>query len=287
MKTEILHEEWNTVKGKIAVFIMSFSGDKPCLTQCLRGIEQQQKKGYNIEVFIIDDANSPLELSEEQLQQVNYRKSYFNRNGNLNGTQCAHGMLIEMLRCARESKAEYILKVDSDMYIRSLDRFLKPLEENPECVIGFKLSKDMCYCAGVTYLLPTKGLYKAIKDFYKWYNNEKDNTNEWIKHCPEDWAITRCVTSVNDYTMYQWDNSTDPSTWLLAPFNFKEIEKDGTITPLAITRFTMYDFVNFGNRYDLEECKCGELVNKKQPRDIAGECMAIFTDYDLLNFLPY
>lgn len=268
---------------------MSFSGDKSCLTQCLRGIDEQRKKGYDLTTFIIDDANSPLELTEEELKDIHYRKSYFPRNCNLNGTQCAHGMLMEMLRCARECGAQYVMKVDSDMYIRSLDRFLKPLKQDPNAIIGFKLSKDMCYCAGVTYLLPTVGLYKAIKDFHKWYKNEKENTKEWITHCPEDWAITRCVTAVNDYTMYQWDNSTDadPSTWLLAPFNYKEIEADGSISPLAITRFAMYDFVNFGNRYDLDnECKCKELLNTKDPRQIAGEFMSLFVDYDLLNFLP-
>ena len=105
MNRTSIQEEWNTVKGKIAVVIMSFSGDKPCLNECLRGIELQKSKGYNIEVFIIDDANNPLELSEEQLKQVHYRKSYFNRNGNLNGTQCAIGMLMEMVRCARECNA--------------------------------------------------------------------------------------------------------------------------------------------------------------------------------------
>ena len=74
MKTEILHEEWNTVKGKIAVFIMSFSGDKPCLTQCLRGIEQQQKKGYNIEVFkIAIENNIPvIDITTSFLEQKNY-----------------------------------------------------------------------------------------------------------------------------------------------------------------------------------------------------------------------
>jgi hypothetical protein len=47
------------------------------------------------------------------------------------------GMLMDMLRAARESKAEYILKIDSDMYIRTLDRFLKPLKDDTTPVIGF------------------------------------------------------------------------------------------------------------------------------------------------------
>lgn len=191
---------------------MSFSGDKACLTQCLRGIREQIKKGYDLHTYIIDDANNPLDLTEDELKDLHYRKSYFPRNCNLNGTSCAHGMLMEMLRCSRECKAEYVLKVDSDMYIRSLDRFLTPLEQDPNAIIGFKLSKTMNYAAGVTYLLPTAGLYTAIKDFHKWWKNEKENTQDWITHCPEDWAITRCVTITNDFTMYQWDNSLDANT---------------------------------------------------------------------------
>lgn len=284
MKTQILHEEWKPIEGKIAVFIMSFSGDSECLIQCLRGIDEQKKRGYNLEVFVIDDANNPLELTEEQLANVHYKKSYFPRNGNLNGTQCAQGMLMEMLRCCRECKAQYVMKVDSDMYIRTLERFLKPLEEDPNKVIGFKLSKDMCYCAGVTYILPVTGLYKAIKDFYDWFKSEKANQDKYIQYCPEDWAITRCVTSVNNYTMCQWDNSTNPENWLLAPFNFREIEADGTINPLCFSRFTMYDFVNFGNRYELDqECKCESLLAKKSQRQIAAHFMKSFIDFDLNN----
>ena len=170
------------------------------------------------------------------------------------------------------------------MYIRSLDRFLKPLEEDPDSVIGFQLSKSMNYCAGVTYILPSKGLYKAVKEFYTWLNNEKENTEEFIKHTPEDWAITRCVTSVNDYTMYQWNNHTTPSNWLMSPFNFREIEADGSISSLVFSKYCMYDFVNFGNRYELDkECKCSKLLQEKTPRELAGEVMQKFTNFDLLN----
>lgn len=284
MKTKIIHEEWKPVAGKIAVFIMCFRGDKECLTQCLRGIELQRRKGYNMEVFVIDDANNPLELTEELLAKIHYRKSYYPRNFNLNGKPCAHGMLMDMLRCARESQAQYILKVDSDMYIRSLARFLTPLEEAPNSVIGFRLSKEMDYCAGVTYLLPVAGLYKAIKDFTTWYKNEQNTNKRYIEHVPEDWAITRCVASVNNYTMYQWDNSTNPENWLLAPFNFREVEPDGSINPLCYTRFCMYDFVNFGNRYELDkECKCEKLLQEKTPRQIAAKFMKGFIDYDIDN----
>ena len=288
MKAKVNNQNcWQTIEGKIAVFIMAFSGDSECLCQCIRGLEEQKKKGFDLEIYICDDNNNP--LNEEQVQAVQdkikgYKKTYFERNCNLNGKQCAHGMLMEMLRCARESKAEFVMKVDCDMYIRDLHNFLKPLEEDRESVIGFKLNKDMNYCAGVTYLLPTSGLYNAVRDFYKWYKNEKENDPQWIAHCPEDWAITRCVTAVNEFTMVQWDNSCEPQNWLMSPFNFREIEEDGSVCALSFTRFQLYDFVNFGNRYELDqECKCKELMETKNPREIAGDCMRRFVDFDLLN----
>ena len=280
---QLNEQPFTTVKGKIAVVIMTFNGDTHCLKQCLRGLEQQIHKGYNLEIFLLDDANHP--LNHEEYSNYHYKKTYFDRRCNLNGTQCTLGMLMEMLRIARESKAEYIMKVDCDMYIRNLERFLQPLEDNPDLVIGFRLNNVMNYVAGVTYILPSKGLYNTIRNFYKWYADEKENTKEWISHCPEDWAITRSVAACNNFTLWQWQNAVNPHTWLLAPFNFREIHEDGSINPLCLTRYTMYDFVNFGNRHELttEHCKCTSLLTDIDVRELAGKYMETFIDFDLNN----
>ena len=260
---------WQPIKGKIAVFIMTFSGDEGCLTQCLRALDEQ-RKSRDIEIFILDDASSPLESVPDG---VHYRKTYFNRHGNLNGTECAHGELMEMCRCARESRAEYVMKVDSDMIIRSLTNFLAPLETDRHQVIGFKLTKTMNYCAGVTYIMPSMGLYKAIREFSAWYR-EAQADPMWIAHCPEVWAVSRCVAKVNGYQMTQHDQSIHPENWLLSPFNFDEMREDGSISPLTLTRYTLYDFVNFGNRYEMDV---------ENPREVAAMCMKKFVDFDLLN----
>lgn len=273
MTTTLIKENYEPIKGKIAVFIMSFNGDTPCLKQCLRGIEQQIKKGYNMEVYICDDANNPI-TDQDIIQNYNYNKTYFQRNGNLNGTECSLGMLIEMLKVARMSKAQYIMKVDSDMFIRSLERFMKPLEENEKSVVGFRLTTCMNYAAGVTYILPTEGLFNTIKNFYKWYREEKDNDDRWIEHCPEDWAITRSVAAINNYPLIQWDNATIPDYWLMSPFNYEEVNEDGQMSPLTLSRFQLYDFVNFGNRYEL---------TVDNPREFAGAVMKKFVDFDLNN----
>jgi hypothetical protein len=126
----------------------------------------------------------------------------------------------------------------------------------------------MNYAAGVTYLLPSKGLYNAIKNFQMWYKEEQNTS----PHCPEDWAITRCMATVNNYTLYQWDNYSDPQQWLLTPFNFTDI-KSGNFS-LSFAKCAMYDFVNFGNRHEL---------NVENPREVAADIMQRFIDYDLLN----
>lgn len=135
------------------------------------------------------------------------------------------------------------------MYIRCLDRFLAPLKENPDKVIGFRLTTKMNYAAGVLYLLPTKGLYNTLKNFGSWLNKENGIDNEFPKHCPEDWAITRSVAAINNFTLTQWDNAQNPENWLLSPFNYSELKSDGSISILSMTRFQLYDFVNFGNRH--------------------------------------
>lgn len=53
---------WKPIKGKIAVVIMTFKGDGGCLQQCLRGLEVQKQRGRDIEVYILDDSNNPLEV---------------------------------------------------------------------------------------------------------------------------------------------------------------------------------------------------------------------------------
>lgn len=282
MTIKSIKEDWATIKNKIAVVIMSFKGDDSCLKQCLRGLEEQKKKGYDLEIHILDDANTP--LNPDDYKGYHYRKTFFPRNKNLNGVACTLGMLMEMLRIARETRAEYILKVDSDMFIRSLDRFLKPIKEDRNLVLGFKLNPQMNYVAGVTYLLPTIGLYNAIRGFNDWFKNESENEDSFIKHCPEDWAITRCVAETNNFPLVQWDNSEKPQNWLMCPFNFLEVENLEEINPLSFCKCAMYDFVNFGNRYEItEDTKIGEYLNEMDSREIAGYLMEKFIDFDLLN----
>lgn len=281
MTIKTIKEDWAIIPNKIVVVIMAFKGDDSCLKQCLRGLEEQIKKGYNLEIHILDDANNP--LNPDDYKGYHYRKTFFQRNKNLNGVSCTLGMLMEFLRISRESRAEFILKVDSDMYIRSLDRFLEPLKENKDLVLGFKLNPRMNYVAGVTYLLPVKGLYNAIRGFNEWFNNES-KTEDFIAHCPEDWAITRVVSEVNDYTLLQWDNSENPEFWLMTPFNFLEVDKEGNVSPLSYSKCSMYDFVNFGNRYEIKEgTEVGTLLERMSSREIAGKFMKEFMDFDLLN----
>lgn len=250
---------------------MTFKGDEDCLCQCLRALKNQQSIGHNLEIHILDDNNNPIEKVYDFID-YKYKQTFFRRNGNLNGAECTHGMLIEMARIARESRAEYIMKVDSDMFIRSLDNFLYPLEEDNKQVIGFQLKSTMNYCAGVTYILPSSGLYNAVKGFHNWFKDAEQNDPDFIDHCPEDWAISRCVAQINNFTMLQYNNWSNHENWLLSPFVFKEIRSDGSLSPLTLSRFQIYDFVNFGNRYELD---CDN------PREVAANCMKKFADFDL------
>ena len=255
------------IQGKIAVCIFTYNGDKQCLVECLRAIQKQKKKGLDLDIYILDDGFNPIQNPPTGYQ---YRRTYFNRNGNLNGIQCAQGMLLEMVKISRQSQCQYIMKVDSDMIIRDLTEFLSPLNQDKNSVIGFRLNEYMDYCAGVTYILPAIGLYKTLKGFIKWYREENKPQNF---HCPEDWAITRAVTIINDFQMVQWDNTPTVSSefWLMAPFNFKQRKTDGRISPISLSRFQLYDFVNFGNRYQIKE---------GDPHQISAQCMRTFNDFD-------
>ena len=266
MKIKRKVRECPIIEGKIGVCIFTYNKDKQCLIECLRALERQKKNGLDLDIYIFDDGRNPI---QNPPSGYHYKKTYFNRNGNLNGIQCAQGMLLEMVKVSRQSQCQYIMKVDSDMVIRDLKEFMSPLEQNIKSVIGFKLNDSMDYCAGVTYILPAEGLYKTLKEFVKWYREENKPQNF---HCPEDWAITRAVAKINYFPMVQWDNTLSVSSdkWLMAPFNFKERKTDGRISPISLSRFQLYDFVNFGNRYEIQE---------GNPHQISAECMRKFNDF--------
>ena len=267
--TLISSNPWLSKRNKIAIFFMAFRGDTQCLAESIRAIRRLPSK-YDFEIFILDDANNPL----TDVPTGCYRTmSYFNRNGNLNGAECAHGMLMTMLRCARECGAEYILKVDCDMIIKDLNNFLRPLEYNREQVIGFKLNPFMNYVAGVCYLLPVNALYNTIRYFSTWLHDEKQK-EDYPKHCPEDWAITRAVSMINDIPLLQYNQVDKPENWMMAPFNYNELKfndnSDFIIPDLTMVRFAMYDFINFGNRYQLKI---------ENAREVAASCMQQFNDF--------
>ena len=72
----LLEQEYTFIKGKIAVVIMTFDNDSGCLTHCIRCLEEQKKKGYNLELFLLDDATNALQ-QPYQYTSCHYRKTYF------------------------------------------------------------------------------------------------------------------------------------------------------------------------------------------------------------------
>lgn len=268
MRIKTVETPYKTKRNKFAICIFTFSGDESCLFQCIKALNKL-KSTLNFDIHIIDDSNSPLENVPDG---VFYSKSIYNRNGNLNGVECSHGELMELLRCSRKSNAEFVIKLDSDMIVKSFSNFLYPLKKNKNQVIGFKLNENMCYVSGSCYLIPSKYLYKTIKCFHSWFIKEQE-TDDFAPHCPEDWAVTRSICAINDIPMLQYINYGNSENWLLSPFNFQEIKTENNrveINPLIFHRFNIYDFVNFGNRFTIKE---------GNSREIAGKCMEQFNDF--------
>ena len=260
------HRTWTFEKDKIAACIFTFKDDEPCLHECVRALRRLQKK-HNIEIFIFDDSEHPIENVPEG---VHYRKTYFDRKGNLNGEECAQGQMIEFLIAARQCQAEYILKIDCDTIIRSLDRFLSPLKVERDSVVGFQITRFMDYCAGSMYLLPTVKLYNAIRNFVPFMAEERTKST-FISHVPEDRTITRCVMAQGS-TMRLFDNVEHPENWIFAPYNFRELDTETlTASHISLRRYCIYDVVNFGNRQELMP---------ENARAIAGKAMKLFNDME-------
>ena len=199
---------WLSIRNKIAIFIMSFSGDEGCLFQCVRALEKLSPR-YDFEIFVIDDGHNPLENIPEN---VHYSKSFFNRNGNLNGRECVEGMLFCMLEAARLSGADVVIKIDSDIILNNLNwvKDFNPLQSH----IGFQI-QNQSHVSGCCYSLPTSALVKMLKVL----RSEPKN-----RDIPESILMTSLSEKVGLKKVLHVCDSSNPDLWRASSIDCKEIE---------------------------------------------------------------
>lgn len=132
----------------ITYCIFTYKEDAPMVEQCIRGLKLLGSREQNI--FVFDDGRNPTQIP---LRGCQYRRTYFNRNGNLNGQECTQGELKCMGEAVYHTGADLIIKIDSDIILNSLDwvqTTYNPLVRH----IGFHIGEEKHHISGCCYSLP-------------------------------------------------------------------------------------------------------------------------------------
>ena len=140
---------------KIAVVYFTYGADAELLGLSMHAMEAL-KAHDEVEVFVFDDANAPLEVVPEG---CTYEQTHFDRKGNLNGIECIDGMLALYESVLERTGADWVVKLDCDTYVNNLS-FLRGVNVEHVAQVGTNHCHD--FCSGACYALSLAGV-RAIK----------------------------------------------------------------------------------------------------------------------------
>ena len=118
-------------KKKIAVCYFSYWKDKEFLNNSLKVLEKtiERHPEYDIKVYVFDDGRCDKHLKKKELNcSPTLITTNFDRKGNLNGFECIDGMFKEYVNIMKKFEFDYVIKLDSDCVLNSLD-FIYAVEE--------------------------------------------------------------------------------------------------------------------------------------------------------------
>ena len=100
--------------------IFCYREDYKCLELC---VGQIRRVDPDCTIYLFDDGKAPLARKDiPRGRDIIYKKTYFERNRNLNGLECIRGML----SCMRDIPGrEPIIKIDADTLLMSLEEIRK------------------------------------------------------------------------------------------------------------------------------------------------------------------
>lgn len=130
---------------KVALCYFAYSGDAPLLDLALQAVPRLRAQGHIVDVYVVDDAASPM---KEPPSGCRYWTTRFNRKGNLNGSECICGMVDVYNAIFKNGMYEWVLKVDCDTFVNSLD-WLVGISSQIYSFAGTTHRQD--YCTGSCY----------------------------------------------------------------------------------------------------------------------------------------
>ena len=141
---------------KIAICFFSYEKDAELLNVALRGVKRLREKNPDdvFDVMVCDDAAAPMGRDAVP-DWVEYVQTDFDRRGNLNGLECVQGMLQVYAGLVERGGYDWVIKMDSDTYINSLE-WLREVDARSTAHVGTCYRED--YGSGSCYALSAAGI---------------------------------------------------------------------------------------------------------------------------------
>lgn len=111
-------------KKKIAVCYFSYWKDLDLLNESLKVLEATiaRHPEYEVRTYVFDDGRAEKAIKKKSLHgSPTLIVTNFDRKGNLNGFDCIDGMFKEYKKIMEKFDFDYLIKLDSDCVINSLD----------------------------------------------------------------------------------------------------------------------------------------------------------------------
>ena len=117
---------------KIAICYFSYWKDIDFLNnslKCLYKTLDKYKDTHEVNVYVFDDGRCEKQIKKKELiGNPTLIKTMFDRKGNLNGYDCINGMFKEYVKIQEKFDYDYLIKLDSDCVLNSLE-YIRVAEE--------------------------------------------------------------------------------------------------------------------------------------------------------------
>lgn len=250
----------------IDVIVFCYRGEEEILPMTLGRLHAELPEAR---IHLADDANDPL-LSKtidllKQVSNCTYRKTYFNRNNNLNGKECVIGELELMHEIMEETvnKDGYIIKMDPDTLLLRADLIVEALNKGVKW-ISHNSSKG--HFAGMFY-----AIHRSILDVI--LKNARVMT--FPENCAEDETIGALCYIAASRDAYSWtDISIADNTRKFASLAIQKMDSQQWAHQLAYTAKEGH-VITVGNSYVYG-------LPKGYQTKAARDLLYIFYNYDSL-----
>lgn len=136
--------------------IYCYKEDYKCLELCVGQIRQADP---DCRIYLFDDGAAPLLKKHiPKGKDIIYKKTYFQRRGNLNGLECVRGML----SCMQDIPgSDPVIKIDADTLLMSIAEIKKSLFERRMLAGGYQCSVPFAW-SGVCYWVTRRFIRDAL-----------------------------------------------------------------------------------------------------------------------------